>query len=82
MTPKHNIHLHTCTEGYYGAGWVATLRILADVVEALEHPAHGAVAPAHQDLVLVDLAEDVEARQGAAVRQVKHLIWVQQLPET
>ena len=46
---------------------------LPHVVEALEDPADGAVAAAHQDLVLLDLAKDVQAAQRAAVAEVEYL---------
>ena len=46
---------------------------LPHVVEALEDPADGAVAAAHQDLVLLDLAKDVQAAQRAAVAKGEYL---------
>lgn len=43
-----------------GAGGGLALRILAYVVEALQDPADGAVAAAHQDLVVLHVPEHVQ----------------------
>lgn len=43
-----------------GAGRVGALRVLANVVQALQHPADGAVSAAHQDLVVGDVTKHVQ----------------------
>lgn len=64
-----------------GARRRRALAVLADVVQTLQHPADGSVAAAHQNAVVLDVAEDVEARQRAADVQVVHLERVQQFAE-
>lgn len=52
---------YTGAKRHDGAGRVGALRILANVVQALQHPTDGAVAAAHQDLVVGDVAEHVQS---------------------
>lgn len=50
----------TSAEWHDGAGRVGALGVLAHVVQALQHPADGAVAAADQDLVVRDVTEHVQ----------------------
>lgn len=63
----------TCAEGHDGAGRVGALRVLADVVEALQHPADGAVAAAHQDLVVGDVPEHVQSIHNTYIKLLLYL---------
>lgn len=68
-------------EGDDAAGGTEAGGVLLGVVEALEDPADGAVAAADEDAVLLHLAEDVEADEGAAVDDVEDLEGVEELAE-
>lgn len=51
---------HTCSQWNYGARWTRALRVLADIIEALEHPSDGAIASTNQDLIVGYLPEHVQ----------------------
>lgn len=63
-------------ERHYGASRRGALRVLADVVEALQDPAHRTVAPAHQNLVVLYVTEHVETDQQNTVKIIISIIIV------
>ena len=50
-----------------------SLAHLSHIVETLQDPADSAVAAAHENLILFNLAKDVQAAQRASVAEVEHL---------
>lgn len=62
----------TCSQWNNGARWAGALRVLAYIVQALQHPTNGAISAANQNLVVGYLPEYIQTNDRIKDKWANH----------